>query len=176
MGKTQIQIIQEQEVFLNSFKFIKELRKFLDEEGFLEVETPILQPVYGGATAEPFKTHLNAQKLDLYLRISPELYLKRLMIAGFEKVYEIGMQLSFLREQISNLPDGVYCPICHIANTSANKLHTPCPECRKKVIKIWLDLNKVTCYMSNWSSDSIFFHFNLNPLLEGNIQKNKILE
>jgi len=91
--KRYLDILFNQEVkelFILRSKIIKELRKFLDEEGFLEVETPILQPVYGGATAEPFKTHLNAQKLDLYLRISPELYLKRLMIAGFEKVYEIG--------------------------------------------------------------------------------------
>jgi len=69
---------------------IKEIRSFLEKEGFLEVETPILQPIYGGARAKPFKTHLNALDLDLYLRISPELYLKRLLIGGFEKVYEIG--------------------------------------------------------------------------------------
>jgi len=71
-------------------KIIKEIREFLDKEGFLEVETPILQPIYGGAKAKPFKTHLNALDIDLYLRISPELYLKRLLIGGFEKVYEIG--------------------------------------------------------------------------------------
>jgi len=71
-------------------RIIKEIRKFLEKEGFLEVETPILQPVYGGATARPFKTHLNALNMDLYLRIAPELYLKRLLIGGFEKVYEIG--------------------------------------------------------------------------------------
>lgn len=71
-------------------KIIKGLREFLDKEGFVEVETPILQPIYGGAKAKPFKTHLNALTLDLYLRISPELYLKRLLIGGFEKVYEIG--------------------------------------------------------------------------------------
>jgi len=71
-------------------KIIKKLRFFLENEGFLEVETPILQPVYGGAAAKPFKTHLNALDLDLYLRISPELYLKRLLIGGFEKIYEIG--------------------------------------------------------------------------------------
>ncbi len=71
-------------------KIIKEIRAFLDKEGFLEVETPILQPIYGGATARPFKTHLNVLDMDLYLRIAPELYLKRLLIGGFEKVYEIG--------------------------------------------------------------------------------------
>ena len=71
-------------------KIITEIRVFLEKEGFLEVETPILQPIYGGARAKPFKTHLNALKMDLYLRISPELYLKRLLIGGFEKVYEIG--------------------------------------------------------------------------------------
>jgi lysyl-tRNA synthetase class 2 len=71
-------------------KIVKELRSFLEEKGFLEVETPILQPVYGGASAKPFRTHLNALNMDLYLRISPELYLKRLLVGGFEKVYEIG--------------------------------------------------------------------------------------
>lgn len=78
------------EKFLLRSKIITELRIILEKEGFLEVETPILQPVYGGAIAKPFKTHLNAQDMDLYLRISPELYLKRLLIGGFEKVYEIG--------------------------------------------------------------------------------------
>jgi len=71
-------------------RIIKEIREFLEKKGFLEVETPILQPLYGGATARPFKTHHNALNIDLYLRISPELYLKRLLIGGFEKVYELG--------------------------------------------------------------------------------------
>jgi len=71
-------------------KIIKEIREFLEKEGFLQVETPILQPIYGGAKAKPFKTHLNALDIDLYLRISPELYLKRLLVGGFEKIYEIG--------------------------------------------------------------------------------------
>ena len=71
-------------------KIIKEIREFLGKEGFLEVETLILQPMYGGARAIPFKTHHKALNLPLYLRISPELYLKRLLGGGFEKVYEIG--------------------------------------------------------------------------------------
>ncbi|KPJ71474.1 lysyl-tRNA synthetase [Parcubacteria bacterium DG_74_3] len=76
--------------FVLRSKITKELRSFLEKEGFVEVETPILQPIYGGARARPFKTHLNALNIDLYLRISPELYLKRLLVGGFEKVYEIG--------------------------------------------------------------------------------------
>ncbi len=71
-------------------KIIQEIRNFLDKEGFLGVETPILQPIYGGAKAKPFKTYLNALDMELYLRIAPELYLKRLLVGGFEKVYEIG--------------------------------------------------------------------------------------
>jgi len=76
--------------FVIRSNFIKELRNFLNEEGFFEVETPILQSLYGGARAKPFKTHLNAMDVDVFLRISPELYLKRLLVGGFEKVYEIG--------------------------------------------------------------------------------------
>ncbi len=72
------------------YRIIKEIRAFLESKGFLEVETPILQPIYGGAKAKPFKTYLNALDMDLYLRIAPELYLKRLLVGGFEKVYEIG--------------------------------------------------------------------------------------
>lgn len=71
-------------------KLFAELRRIFDENGFMEVETPILQPLPGGALAKPFKTYLNALKMDLYLRISPELYLKRLLVGGFEKIYEIG--------------------------------------------------------------------------------------
>ncbi len=71
-------------------KIIQEIGSFLKNEEFLEVETPILQPIYGGTNAKPFKTHLKALDMDLYLRIAHELYLKRLLVGGFEKVYEIG--------------------------------------------------------------------------------------
>ena len=64
--------------------------RYLDQQGFIEVETPILQPIYGGAAARPFVTHHNQLHQDLYLRISFELYLKRLLVEGLERVYEIG--------------------------------------------------------------------------------------
>jgi len=77
------------EVFVKRAKIISSVRKFLDDKGFLEVETPVLQPLYGGANARPFTTHHNSLDQDLYLRIADELYLKRLIIGGIDKVYEL---------------------------------------------------------------------------------------
>lgn len=77
-------------VFETRSKIIREIRNFLDARGFLEVETPVLQPIYGGAAAFPFSTHHRALDMKLFMKISPELYLKRLIVGGFEKVYEIG--------------------------------------------------------------------------------------
>jgi lysyl-tRNA synthetase class 2 len=80
---------ETREVFKARTKVLTEMRRFLDDHGFMEVETPILQPIYGGASAKPFVTHHNTLGMDMYLRISDELYLKRLIIGGFEKVYEV---------------------------------------------------------------------------------------
>jgi lysyl-tRNA synthetase, class II len=77
-------------IFTVRTKVVKFLRDFLDRDGFMEMETPVLQPLYGGASAKPFVTHHNTLDEDLYLRISDELYLKRLIVGGFEKVYEVG--------------------------------------------------------------------------------------
>jgi len=87
------------EIFQRRTKMIRLLRNFLDEHGFMEVETPMMQPIPGGATAKPFITHHKALDMRLYMRIAPELYLKRLLVGGFEKVYEINR--NFRNEGIS---------------------------------------------------------------------------
>ncbi|HEV7612748.1 MAG TPA: lysine--tRNA ligase [Steroidobacteraceae bacterium] len=86
-------------VFETRSRIVRYLRAFLDARGFLEVETPMLHPIPGGAAARPFKTHHNALDVDMYLRIAPELYLKRLTVGGFERVYEINR--NFRNEGVS---------------------------------------------------------------------------
>jgi lysyl-tRNA synthetase class 2 len=90
---------QSRETFQKRIAIVREIRRFLEDRGFAEVETPILQTVAGGATAAPFSTHHKALGLDLYLRIAPELYLKRLLVGGFTKVFELNR--NFRNEGIS---------------------------------------------------------------------------
>ena len=88
------------DTFNDRFKIIKAVRNYFDNLGFIEVETPMMQKIPGGATAKPFITHHNALDMDLYMRIAPELYLKRLIVGGFEKIYEINR--NFRNEGVSS--------------------------------------------------------------------------
>jgi lysyl-tRNA synthetase, class II len=90
---------ESRDVFHKRVVIVREIRRFLEQRGFVEVETPMMQPIAGGAAAQPFKTHHNALGMDLYLRIAPELYLKRLLVAGLTKVFELNR--NFRNEGIS---------------------------------------------------------------------------
>src|SRR5690606_19967831 len=89
---------RSREIFKKRSLMVAEIRRYLQDRGFYEVETPMLQDVPGGAAAQPFATHHNALGMDMYLRIAPELYLKRLLVGGFEKVFELNR--SFRNEGI----------------------------------------------------------------------------
>lgn len=131
---------RSREIFTNRIAILRETRRFMEGKGFLEVETPMLQTVPGGAAAEPFRTHHKALGIDLYLRIAPELYLKRLLVGGFNKVFEVNR--NFRNEGISRrhnpeftMLEGYWAYadfekiaelveelICHLATTVAGSL------------------------------------------------------
>ena len=106
-------------VFVARSAMVAEMRRFLDERGYVEVETPMMQPIAGGAVARPFVTHHNALDIDLYLRIAPELYLKRLVVGGLEKVYEINR--NFRNEGISSM---------HNPEFTMLEFYTACFDCQ----------------------------------------------
>ncbi|EKE05796.1 MAG: hypothetical protein ACD_19C00176G0018 [uncultured bacterium] len=123
-------------------KIVSEIRKLLEEKGFLEIETPTLQPVYGGANARPFKTHYNALKQDFYLKISDELYLKRLIIGGFEKVFEIDH--NFRNEGIDATHNPEFTMMeCYWAYADYNQIMELTEEIYSKVSKKVLGTTKV---------------------------------
>jgi lysyl-tRNA synthetase class 2 len=125
------------ELFILRSKVVRAIRRWLDERGFLEVETPILQPLYGGALARPFVTHHNALDRDLYLRIADELYLKRLIVGGLERVYEIGKD--FRNEGISHKHNPEFTMLewyeaCADYTATAHRVETMVAEVAERVL------------------------------------------
>src|SRR5438045_4673228 len=140
-------------VFEQRIKIVREIRRFMESKGFLEVETPMLQAVPGGAAAEPFRTHHKALGLELYLRIAPELYLKRLLVGGFNKVFELNR--NFRNEGISRkhnpeftmleaywayadfekIADLVEEMICHLAQSVSGSLQIEHKDAEGKVTR-----------------------------------------
>jgi len=122
------------EVFLKRTQILKEVRNFLDENGYVEVETPVIQAIYGGAAAKPFKTHINDLKLDAFLRISDELHLKRLIVGGFEKVYEVAKD--FRNESIDTQHNPEFTQVeFYEAYADYNKLMKMTEELLSRVVK-----------------------------------------
>jgi lysyl-tRNA synthetase class 2 len=120
--------------FIKRSKIVSLIRKFLDEKGFTEVETPMLQPIYGGTNAKPFSTHLNALDMKVYLRVAPELYLKRLVVGGFEKVYE--MNRNFRNEGIDFMHNPEFTMIeWYEAYADYNKMMDTAEELYKYIAK-----------------------------------------
>lgn len=129
-------------VFEMRSKIVSAMREFLDNEGFLEVEIPLLQPVYGGANAKPFKTHSNALDQELFLSISPELYLKRLIVGGIEKVYTIGH--NFRNEDIDKTHNPEFTSMeCYASYWDYNDQMRLTEECVAFIAKKVLGITKI---------------------------------
>src|SRR6266576_940407 len=125
------------EVFTLRSNVIREIRRFLDERGYVEVETPMLTPLATGAAAKPFKTHHNALDIDLYARIAPELYLKRLVVGGFEKVYELNR--NFRNEGISTKHNPEFTMLeFYAAYMDVNGMMDLCEELLRSVVYVAL--------------------------------------
>ncbi|UCF31691.1 MAG: lysine--tRNA ligase [bacterium] len=122
------------ETFRTRSRLITNIREYLDGHGFLEVETPMMQPIPGGATARPFVTHHNTLEMDLYLRVAPELYLKRLVVGGFERVYEINR--NFRNEGISTMHNPEFTMLeFYMAYTEYNGLMDFTEELLREVVR-----------------------------------------
>jgi lysyl-tRNA synthetase class 2 len=122
------------DIFIKRSKIIRAIRSYLDERGYLEVETPMMHPIPGGAAGKPFKTHHEALNLDLFLRVAPELYLKRLLVGGFDKVYEINK--SFRNEGISTRHNPEFTMLeVYTAYDDVNKVMDLCEALLRRAAK-----------------------------------------
>jgi lysyl-tRNA synthetase class 2 len=127
--------LSPREVFELRAKVVREIRRFLDEHGYIEVETPMLTAKATGALAKPFRTHHNALDIDLYARIAPELYLKRLVVGGFEKVYELNR--NFRNEGIDRVHNPEFTMLeFYWAYADVNQMMDLCEELLRSVVKV----------------------------------------
>jgi lysyl-tRNA synthetase class 2 len=133
-GRAPQHELSTREVFERRSKLITAMRRHLDDHGYIEVETPMLSPIASGAAARPFKTHHNALDIDLYLRIAPELYLKRLLVGGFERVYELNR--NFRNEGISTRHNPEFTMLeFYTAYKDVNWMMDFCEEMLRKIIE-----------------------------------------
>ncbi|HUQ31473.1 MAG TPA: lysine--tRNA ligase [Pyrinomonadaceae bacterium] len=143
--------LSSREVFIRRSRVITELRRYLDDHGYIEVETPMLTPKATGAAARPFETHHNALDIDLYARIAPELYLKRLVVGGFEKVYELNR--NFRNEGISTRHNPEFTMLeFYCAYMDVNGMMDFCEELLRMVA-----LKTTGHFLINYSNDLIEF-------------------
>src|SRR6266542_5355244 len=125
--------LTSREVFERRAQIIREIRRYFDDRGYVEVETPMLSPLATGAAARPFATHHNALDIDLYARIAPELYLKRLVVGGFEKVYELNR--NFRNEGISTKHNPEFTMLeFYWAYADVNQMMDLCEELLRSVV------------------------------------------
>lgn len=159
---------EARDVFRLRSQVISYLREFLDKQGFMEVETPMMHAIPGGATARPFVTHHNALNLDMYLRVAPELYLKRLVVGGFDRVYEINR--NFRNEGVSTRHNPeftmlelyqAYATYIEIMDITESMIHSVANEICRKSVFVWegkeIDLSKP---FRRWRLDEAVRHFN----------------
>ena len=146
---------QSRNIFLVRNQILRYLRDFLDSMGFLEVETPMLQAIPGGAAARPFKTHHNALDMDMYLRIAPELYLKRLTVGGFERVYEINR--NFRNEGVSTRHNPEFTMLeLYVAYADYNDLIVMIERAMQGLADVVLGTRKVTYQGREYDLDKPF--------------------
>ena len=163
-------------------KIISLIRKYLDSKNFIEIETPVLQVLYGGTNAKPFKTHINAYDMDMYLRIAPELYLKRAVVGGFERVYEIAR--NFRNEGVDQTHNPEFTMIeWYEAYADYNKVMDRAEELYKFIAKELLggyklevgskivDLNKKWPRVSMKSSLKKYTEINIDALSDSDLKK-----
>ncbi|KAK1563344.1 hypothetical protein Q3G72_026261 [Acer saccharum] len=147
-----------QQVFKTRARIISYYRKFLDNHGFIEVETPVMNITAGGAAARPFITHHNEMDMDLYLRVSPELYLKKLVVGGLDRVYEIGKTFRNEGMDLTHIPEFTMCEF-YMAYADYNDLMELAEELLSGMVKELTGSHKIRYHGNGWNNEPIEIDF-----------------